>query len=288
MLDAEETALNRNLRQAYEDLAAFTSEGSSEDEGRVLPMMSFSPFEHDFCVRLPGEAQETIGFVQSQDKDQEHTYCTERLSADSLTDLVWPAADPSLLAEADLFDDAFYSLNVVPQFSKVHSLPFKGIGRRFRLFVENIGGKRARAFLNRRPDRAWDLNSGDWVSQVQWAGRRARFDERVTAKFVNRAREIQGRPVTLGQSQGEAFVELAQVALTEVRADVDRLFDSDWSIVERSRARRLLVALDAERRVSPSVRASRHVPPLLLASPHSDGADGDRPMKSQFQSRRSR
>ncbi len=41
-----------------------------------------------------------------------------------------------------------------------------------------------------------------------------------------------------------AFLALAQLALTEIRADLGRLFRSDWAIAERCRTRRLTAALE--------------------------------------------
>jgi hypothetical protein len=41
-----------------------------------------------------------------------------------------------------------------------------------------------------------------------------------------------------------SFVALAQLALSEIRGDVERLFRSNWAIAERCRTRRLAVALE--------------------------------------------
>jgi hypothetical protein len=47
-----------------------------------------------------------------------------------------------------------------------------------------------------------------------------------------------------GAQPPAAFLALAQLALSEIRADVARLFRSDWGIAERCRARRLSAALE--------------------------------------------
>jgi len=63
------------------------------------------------------------------------------------------------------------------------------------------------------------------------------MDQRPELTILGRPRTRVARPVPA------AFFDLAQLALSEIRSDVDHLFGSDWAIADRCRTRRLALAL---------------------------------------------
>ncbi|HEY3174994.1 MAG TPA: hypothetical protein VGK94_04450 [Candidatus Polarisedimenticolia bacterium] len=94
MLTPEETVLRERLREAFEGMAAF-----GEDRGKrkapVVASLSFSAFEHDFCVKLPAEATIVIGLAGGVEEKERTTYCAPRLTLEDLHEVVVPEAEPS-------------------------------------------------------------------------------------------------------------------------------------------------------------------------------------------------
>jgi len=74
--------------------------------------VSFSLFEHDFCVELPVEASESVGF-DGHESGGFMVYCAQRSDLGEVTEQLWPEADPPLLA-----DDLLESLSLL------ESVPF--------------------------------------------------------------------------------------------------------------------------------------------------------------------
>ena len=111
-LTPEETVLAGRLNEALGTLMAYASGATRDDEKEEPPLitrMSFSAFEHDFCVEVPSEATELLGLVPSEEGGAANIYCAERLVTDDLMKRVWPTADPPLFEDGvlqGLLDDA--------------------------------------------------------------------------------------------------------------------------------------------------------------------------------------
>jgi len=103
VLTPEETVLIRRLSETFEDVMAFGQQTTPP----IMAALSFAPFDHAFCLRLPPETVmiDPGGFVPSGNKEEPSTWCAPRLMLEDLIDDLFPRADPPLLDET-LREDA--------------------------------------------------------------------------------------------------------------------------------------------------------------------------------------
>ena len=102
LLTPGETILIGRLRAAFEELMGFGERTTPP----VMAEMSFAPFEHGFCLRLPpgAEMMDSGGFVADGEVVEKSTWCAPRLTLEDLMDDAWPQADPKILDETILQD----------------------------------------------------------------------------------------------------------------------------------------------------------------------------------------
>lgn len=97
MLTPRETVLIGRVAASLEALTSFPEKKPPP----IVAAMSFAPFDHEFCLRLPDGAEMLApdGFVKRTDVMGTTTWCAPRLTIAELADDLFPRADPPLLDE---------------------------------------------------------------------------------------------------------------------------------------------------------------------------------------------
>ena len=103
VLTPGETVLAARLSATFEELTEF----GQQTNPPIMAGISFAPFDHDFCLRLPPGAEmvDAGGFLLKENEEALSTWCAPRLTLADLIDAAWPQAEPGLLEEG-LQEDA--------------------------------------------------------------------------------------------------------------------------------------------------------------------------------------
>ncbi len=106
MLTPDETLLLEMLRRMEGRFEAYWDDPTWGTQGPQMAGMRFSAFDHDFCVRIPSEAIEAVGFIAaSPERDDggdheatgnENLYCAESYDIEGLLKRMQSGMDPPM------------------------------------------------------------------------------------------------------------------------------------------------------------------------------------------------
>jgi hypothetical protein len=95
-----------------------TEPADRDKQSLAIAGMSFSAFDHDFCVRLPADAAgtvEAVGLAPSAADDEQNTWCIDRWVTDDLLGDLWAESEPPF---------SFFEQNAQPTPEVLSALPF--------------------------------------------------------------------------------------------------------------------------------------------------------------------